>query len=88
MPTLVRDPKHYAEAGVERGMSSSAADVAGPGLAGLLSGSLGPRGALTVAAAGSAAVVVALVLSPVRRLKGLPQEHEEEQGREPEASGM
>ncbi|MGW2252847.1 MFS transporter [Kitasatospora sp. NPDC001660] len=40
--------------------------------AGLLTGQLGARGALTVAAAGSAAVVVGLVLSPVRRLRALP----------------
>ncbi|GLW68905.1 MFS transporter [Kitasatospora phosalacinea] len=40
--------------------------------AGLLTGQLGARGALTVAAAGSAAVVIGLVLSPVSRLKALP----------------
>ncbi|MER7753727.1 MFS transporter [Kitasatospora sp. NPDC097643] len=40
--------------------------------AGLLTGHLGARGALTVAAVGSAAVVIALVLSPVVRLRELP----------------
>ncbi|MFB8237169.1 MFS transporter [Kitasatospora purpeofusca] len=40
--------------------------------AGLLTGQLGARGALTVAAAGSAVVVIGLVLSPVGRLKTLP----------------
>ncbi|MCA2229598.1 MFS transporter [Nonomuraea aurantiaca] len=36
VPTLVKDPKHYVEAGAKMGISSSAADVAGPGLAGAL----------------------------------------------------
>jgi MFS family permease len=36
VPTLVRDPRHYVEAGAKLGMSSSAAEVAGPGLGGLL----------------------------------------------------
>ncbi|WP_395295360.1 MFS transporter [Kitasatospora hibisci] len=40
--------------------------------AGLLTGQLGARGALTVAAAGSAVVIIGLVLSPVSRLKTLP----------------
>ena len=36
VPTLVRDPGHYIEASTKMGASSSAADVAGPGLAGVL----------------------------------------------------
>ncbi|MGF1428600.1 hypothetical protein [Kitasatospora sp. LaBMicrA B282] len=40
--------------------------------AGLLTGQLGARGALTVVAAGSAAVIVGLALSPVSRLRELP----------------
>jgi hypothetical protein len=40
--------------------------------AGLLTGQLGARGALTVAAPGSAVVVLALLLSPVSRLRALP----------------
>ncbi|MFB7222537.1 hypothetical protein [Streptomyces sp. NPDC056227] len=40
--------------------------------AGLLAGAIGARGALTVAAIGSAAVVIGLVVSPVSRLSGLP----------------
>jgi MFS family permease len=36
VPTLVKDRRHYVEASAKLGMSSSAADVAGPGLAGLL----------------------------------------------------
>ncbi|GIF69450.1 MFS transporter [Asanoa ishikariensis] len=40
--------------------------------AGMLSGAIGAHNALTVAAVGSAAVVVALVLSPVSRLRALP----------------
>jgi hypothetical protein len=45
--------------------------------AGLLSGRIGAQGALTVAAIGSAAVLIALVLSPVSRLRGLPSAPEE-----------
>ncbi len=40
--------------------------------AGYLTGHIGARGALTVAAIGSAAVVIALVVSPVSRLQRLP----------------
>ncbi|HJD82341.1 MFS transporter [Kitasatospora aureofaciens] len=40
--------------------------------AGLLTGRLGARGALVVAAVGSAAVVVGLLVSPVSRLRALP----------------
>ncbi|MFD8704012.1 hypothetical protein ACFV1W_15550 [Kitasatospora sp. NPDC059648] len=40
--------------------------------AGLLTGRLGARGALIVAAVGSAAVVVGLLVSPVGRLRALP----------------
>jgi hypothetical protein len=40
--------------------------------AGLLAGAIGERGALTVAACFSAAVVPVLVRSPVRLLRGLP----------------
>src|SRR5204862_7268893 len=36
VPTLVKDPMHYVEASSKMGISSSSADVAGPGLAGLL----------------------------------------------------
>jgi len=39
--------------------------------AGLLSGQIGAHGALTVAAIGSAAVLIALILSPVSKLHGL-----------------
>lgn len=40
--------------------------------AGILAGALGARNALTVAAVASAAVVIALILSPVSRLRDLP----------------
>ncbi|WP_328995370.1 MFS transporter [Kribbella sp. NBC_01245] len=36
LPALVKDPRHYVEASAKLGISSSAADVAGPGLAGAL----------------------------------------------------
>ncbi|MBV6696936.1 MFS transporter [Kitasatospora aureofaciens] len=40
VPTLVKDPKHYVEANQKLGVTSSTADVAGPGLAGVLVGAL------------------------------------------------
>ncbi|MEU8517729.1 MFS transporter [Kitasatospora sp. NPDC048722] len=40
VPTLVKDPEHYVEANQKLGVTSSTADVAGPGLAGLLIGAL------------------------------------------------
>lgn len=36
VPSLVREPKHYVEASAKMGVSTSAAEVAGPGLAGVL----------------------------------------------------
>ncbi|MEU4547179.1 MFS transporter [Nonomuraea dietziae] len=48
VPTLVKDPKHYVEAGAKMGISSSAADVAGPGLAGALISALTAPVALVV----------------------------------------
>ncbi|MCX4536778.1 aminotransferase class V-fold PLP-dependent enzyme [Streptomyces sp. NBC_00841] len=46
--------------------------------AGLLAGAIGARGALTVAAIGSAAVVIGLVVSPVSRLSRLPSAMKDE----------
>lgn len=46
--------------------------------AGLLAGAIGAKGALTVAAIGSAAVVIGLVVSPVSRLSRLPSAVREE----------
>lgn len=48
VPTLVKDTDHYVEAGAKMGISSSAADVAGPGLAGLLVSALTAPVALVV----------------------------------------
>ncbi|ACZ87166.1 hypothetical protein Aros01_05369 [Streptosporangium roseum] len=48
VPTVVKDPKHYVEAGAKMGISSSAADVAGPGLAGALISALTAPAALVV----------------------------------------
>ncbi|MCP2330556.1 MFS transporter [Actinoalloteichus caeruleus] len=36
VPTLVKSPKHYVEASSKMGISSSTADVAGPGIAGVV----------------------------------------------------
>ncbi|WKX71712.1 MFS transporter [Streptomyces sp. XD-27] len=62
VPTLVRDPRHYVEAGAKMGMSSSAADVAGPGLAGVLVGALTAPVALIVDAFSYLVSLVSLLL--------------------------
>ncbi|MFL6160932.1 MAG: MFS transporter [Jatrophihabitantaceae bacterium] len=51
VPTLVRDAKHYVEANHKMGVTQSSADVAGPGLAGVLVGWLTPPIALVIDAA-------------------------------------
>ncbi|MEW2578838.1 MFS transporter [Streptomyces syringium] len=62
VPTLVRDPAHYVEAGAKTGMSSSAADVAGPGLAGVLVGALTAPVALIVDAFSYLVSLITLLL--------------------------
>ncbi|MEV6522502.1 MFS transporter [Longispora sp. NPDC051575] len=62
VPTLVRDPAHYVEAGAKMGVSSSAADVAGPGLAGALVSAVTAPVALVVDACSYLASVVSLLL--------------------------
>lgn len=68
VPTLVRDPADYVEAGAKLAASASAADVAGPGLAGLLVGALTAPVALLV----DAGSYLVWAVSPVSRLKTLP----------------
>jgi MFS family permease len=48
VPALVKDAKHYVEANQKMGVTQSTADVAGPGVAGVLVGWLGPPTALAV----------------------------------------
>lgn len=62
VPTLVKDPKHYVEASSKMGISSSTADVAGPGLAGLLISALTAPVALVVDAFSYLVSVVSLLL--------------------------
>ncbi|MFE9661733.1 MFS transporter [Streptomyces sp. NPDC005955] len=62
VPTLVRDPARYVEAGAKMGMSSSAADVAGPGLAGVLVSALTAPVALIVDAFSYLVSLVSLLL--------------------------
>ncbi|MFF2041117.1 MFS transporter [Kitasatospora sp. NPDC058170] len=62
VPVLVRSPAHYVEAGAKMGASSSAADVAGPGLAGLLVSALTAPVALVVDACSYALSLVSLLL--------------------------
>ncbi|MFE0458506.1 MFS transporter [Kitasatospora sp. NPDC058965] len=62
VPVLVRGPEHYVAASARMGAGSSAADVAGPGLAGLLVSWLGAPLALVVDAASYLVSVVSLLL--------------------------
>ncbi|MQS15663.1 MFS transporter [Streptomyces kaniharaensis] len=62
VPVLVKSPEHYVEASARMGASSSAADVAGPGLAGVLVSALGAPVALVVDACSYAVSLVSLLL--------------------------
>jgi len=62
VPVLVKRPEHYVEASARMGASSSAADVAGPGLAGLLVSALGAPVALIVDACSYAVSLLSLLL--------------------------
>ncbi|ONI69057.1 MFS transporter [Kribbella sp. ALI-6-A] len=61
VPVLVRDPRQYVEASAKLAMTSSATDVAGPGLAGVLVGWLTAPIALVVDACSYAVSVVTLL---------------------------
>lgn len=62
VPTLVKDPKYYVEAGSKLGMSSSASEVAGPGIAGVLVGALTAPIALIVDAFSYLVSLISLML--------------------------
>ncbi|GAA2135070.1 MFS transporter [Kitasatospora kazusensis] len=61
VPTVVRDPRLYVEANQKLGVTSSTADVAGPGLAGLLIGVVSAPTALAVDAFSYLASLVTLI---------------------------
>ncbi|HEY9388340.1 MAG TPA: MFS transporter [Mycobacteriales bacterium] len=61
VPTLVRDARHYVEANQKMGVTQSTTDVAGPGVAGVLIGWLGPPTALVVDAASYLASLTSLL---------------------------
>ncbi len=61
VPTVVKDPKHYVEANQKMGATQSTTDVAGPGMAGVLVGWLGPPTALVVDAASYLASLATLL---------------------------
>ncbi|MFI9332081.1 MFS transporter [Kitasatospora sp. NPDC052868] len=62
VPVLVRSRVHYVEAGAKMSASSSGADVAGPGLAGLLVSALGAPVALVADACSYALSLLTLLL--------------------------
>ncbi|MEV4065133.1 MFS transporter [Nonomuraea dietziae] len=72
VPTLVKDPQHYVEAGAKMGISSSAADVAGPGLAGALISALTAPVALVVDAFSYLVSLASLLLIRTREPRPEP----------------
>ncbi|AZK95306.1 MULTISPECIES: MFS transporter [Streptomyces] len=62
VPSLVRDPKRYVEAGAKLSAGASAADVAGPGVAGVLVAALTAPVALIVDAVSYLVSIVSLLL--------------------------
>ncbi|MFC5908685.1 MFS transporter [Streptacidiphilus monticola] len=72
VPMLVKDPKHYVEASSKMGISSSTADVAGPGLAGVLVSWLTAPVALLVDAFSYLVSVVSLLLIRTEEPKPAP----------------
>lgn len=62
VPTLVKDTEHYVEASMKMGISSSASDVAGPGIAGVLISALSAPVALIVDAFSYLASIGSLLL--------------------------
>jgi len=69
VPTLVREPKHYVEANAKLGVTSSAADVVGPGVAGALVAALTAPVALLVDAISYLASLISLSWIRVREPK-------------------
>lgn len=66
VPTLVRGPRHYVEASAKMGISSSAADIAGPGLAGALISAVTAPVAIVVNAVSYLVSLVMLLLIRTR----------------------
>ncbi|WNV87078.1 MFS transporter [Umezawaea sp. Da 62-37] len=69
VPTLVKKPEHYVEASAKMGISSSTADVAGPGLAGLVVAWLTAPVALVVQTGTYLVSIVSLLLIRVEEPK-------------------
>ncbi|MBM9506828.1 MFS transporter [Actinacidiphila acididurans] len=62
VPTLVKDSRHYVEANQKLGVTQSTTDVAGPGVAGVLIGWLGPPTAMVLDAVSYLASLAGLLL--------------------------
>ncbi|TQF04570.1 MFS transporter [Kitasatospora acidiphila] len=77
VPVLVKSPDHYVEASAKMGASSSTADVAGPGLAGVLVSALGAPMAVVVDSCSYAVSVVSLLLirTPEPRPEPVAERH-------------
>ncbi|WP_184791396.1 MFS transporter [Phytomonospora endophytica] len=72
VPTVVKDPAQYVEAGAKMGVSSSTAEVAGPGLAGLLISALTAPVALVVDAFSYLVSVLSLLAIRTREQRPAP----------------
>lgn len=72
VPTLVRDPRQYVEAGAKMGAGSSAAEVAGPGLAGMLVSVLTAPVAMVVDGVTYLVSIVSLLLIRTREPRPAP----------------
>ncbi|MFJ6217103.1 MFS transporter [Streptomyces sp. NPDC092296] len=72
VPTLVKKPEHFVAANAKMGVSSSASDVAGPGLAGVLVSVLTAPVALLVDAFSYVVSVTSLLLIRTREERPVP----------------
>jgi MFS family permease len=88
VPSLVRDPARYLEANQKLGTTSSAADVAGPGLAGALIGALTAPIALAADAASYLVSLATLlwIRTPETRLQTRPETRPQTRPGSPAAS--
>ncbi|MDI2130901.1 MFS transporter [Yinghuangia seranimata] len=76
VPTLVKEPEHYVEASSKMGVASSTADVAGPGIAGVLVSAMTAPVALIVDAGSYLVSVVSLLLIRTKEPRPGPPEAE------------
>jgi MFS family permease len=82
VPTLVKEPGRYVEASAKMGISTSSAEVAGPGLAGVLVSALTAPVALTAQVVTYLVSVLSLLLIRTREPRPAPPDGKRYLGRE------